>query len=91
MAVKLDCAKRIEQVCAFIDKKGAIKRFKLTDDQGMDVVDITLGNQEAGEWVLREVPEGREIVGLYCNSTSSSSCLESLGLITWKPKLANRA
>ena len=56
------------------------------DDQGEDLVDLVLGEQSEGEWVIREMPEGKEIIGLYCNNLSHKRYLESLGLILWKPK-----
>ena len=89
VTAKVDSTKKVEQACAFIDNKGYIKRFRLMDDEGMDIIDITLGDQEAGEWVFREIPEGKEVVGIYCNTTSNTSCIESLGLIIWKPKTIN--
>ena len=67
-SAKIDITKKIEQVCVFVSRDGAINRFRLMDDEGGDVVDLILGEQEAGEWVIRELPEGKEIIGLYCNT-----------------------
>ena len=44
VTAKVDSTKKVEQACAFIDNKGNIKRFRLMDDEGMDIVDITLGD-----------------------------------------------
>lgn len=85
-SAKIDITKRIDQVCAFVNNDGQINRFRLLDDQGEDVVDLVLGEQTAGEWVIREVPAGKEIVGLYCNTQSHRRHIESIGLILWKPK-----
>ena len=69
-----------------MSRDGQINRFRLMDDQGGDVVDLVFGEQEAGEWVIRELPEGKEIIGLYCNTQSHRRYIESIGLILWKPR-----
>ena len=87
-SVKIDISRRVEQVCAFVGHGGQIHRFRLMDDQGEDVVDLVFSEQETGEWMIRDVPEGKEIIGLYCNTQSHRRHIECIGLILWKPKKA---
>ena len=58
--------------------------MKIWDDEGNEVVDITFYGDGNGDWVEQEIPEGKEIIGMFC-STVKHHDMTSLGFIVWTP------
>ncbi len=66
------------------DGGGKIFALKVTDNQGVELFNVTFGYNNAN-WHIREIPEDQEIIGFYCNNSNDYYYMKSLGFITWKP------
>ena len=65
-----------------------LSKFRLTDEYSQNIVDLVWHNCHDGQWVTREIPKGKEIIGFYCNTSGkdpSANGLYRLGFIVWTP------
>ena len=82
--VKIDVTKRIRKISMFVcTANNYLKRLKLISDQDEDLVDLTWWTNNQGVWITQEIPYDCEIIGFYCN-TSTSNFICRLGFILWK-------
>ena len=90
--IPVDHTKKIAKVSMYVYTfTGELLRLKMVDSTNQPIVDHKF---REGEWSLcvwfhRDIPEDRDIIGLYCNNTIDSCYIKSLGFITWKPNIAS--
>ena len=71
------------------EENGMLRKLKMTDVNEVEVVRIDFQNRETETeeneelWQTRDIPEGKEIVGLYANTENDTGCIGSLGFILW--------
>ena len=62
-------------------------KLKLIDDKGHAIVNLDWTNKfdGRGKWITRDIPVGKEIIGLYCTTTKYDLSIPFLGFIVWTP------
>ena len=61
----------------------AIVGFKLTDKEGIDIVDLNWAG--VGAWQSQEIEDGQEIVGFNVNTSKYPNAIPRIGLVLWTP------
>ena len=51
----------------------------ISDDDGYE------SKYNTEQWITREIPIGKEIIGLYCNTSGDVRYIKSLGFVLWTP------
>ena len=91
--VDVDDTKTIRTVRVFVPKHSSkhLNKLQMLDDRGSKIVDVTwyTGDDQNGEWITKEIPEGREIIGFYCNTSKDGTFILRLGFILWYPPQFN--
>ena len=78
-------SKKIVKISVCIKEGKYLHGLRLIDDAGANVVNI-IGKDE-GDWIEKDIPVGKEIIGLYCN-TKNGELYESIhrfGFMVWTP------
>ena len=63
----------------------SILKMRLIDDEGNYIFDQVFSTDEEGKWITQVIPDDKEMIGFYCNSSSDSTCFEKFGIILWTP------
>ena len=90
--IPVDHTKKIVKVSMYVYTfTGELLRLKMVDNDNQPIVDHKFreGDWSLCEWFHRDVPQDRDIIGLYCNNTIDDCYIKSLGFITWKPNIAS--
>ena len=68
-------------------QNGCISKFQLIDTDGETVVQWSSQSiVEGKEWeITRDIPEDKEIIGIYCNTSYHTHYINKLGFILWTP------
>ena len=83
-SVQIDVTRRIRKISMFVcTANNYLKRLRLIDDNNENLADLTWWTNDQGEWITQEIPYDSEIIGFYCN-TSTSNFICRLGFILWK-------
>ena len=56
--------------------------LRLIDENGVNIVKVNF-YPRAGDWFIKDIPEGKEVIGLYCNTNNHLNVIERLGFILW--------
>ena len=87
---EVDITRRIAKVGMHIVADFLV-RMKLLDDNDEEILELVWwpdGDKHGAKCVWREIPEGQEIIGLYCNTSTDHErhCrMQCMGLILWTP------
>jgi len=54
------------------------------DENDQIILEETWDPRDEGKWIIKEIPEGKEIIGVYCNTTEKH-CISKFGFILWTP------
>ena len=83
----LDPQKTIRKVCIRLNKQNNfIFGVKILDDTGAELANLFDSGAGYGEWQTQEIPEGKEIIGFYGNTTQER--IQCFGLVVWTPNPA---
>ena len=64
-----------------------VGRLRLIDEEGQYIVNLKWWTRKRkGEWVFQDIPEGKEIIGLQCNTRDAGCHLRRVGWVLWTPK-----
>ena len=44
-----------------------LQGLRMTDEDGNHVVDLTWYYNQQGQWHTEDIPDGKDIIGIYCN------------------------
>ena len=90
-SVAVDASKRISQVAMYLNSSNAIYRMRLVEKTGLKLVDLVFNSYQHKDckWVVRDIPEGQEIIGLYCNTSNHPYYIQNIGFILWTPPNQN--
>ena len=77
---RFDVSEEIRKVSMKVNGK-YLNGLRLINRSGGNVLDLSFYND--GKWIKRDIPEGKEIIGIYCNT--SQDLIQRLGFILWTP------
>ena len=83
----IDQSKVVRMVGLLLSNRNTIRGIRLLGEGGEILIDQVWLDKPTNKWVMQEVPEGQEIIGMYGSLTSgqSNAYIQSLGFITWVP------
>ena len=61
-----------------------LNQMVIWDNEGNEMHRVKWYNG-GGQWHYITIPEGKEIIGFYCNTEDHSSDLRRLGFMLWEP------
>ena len=81
----IDGAKKLVKISVRVKEGKYLHGLRLIDDSGTNVVDINA--KDEGEWVTKDIPTGKEIVGYYCSTKKGDldDSIHRLGFLVWTP------
>ena len=76
----------------FVSSNYQLCKLKLIDEQGDNILSLnwTKTYDNRGKWFTRDIPDDKEIIGLYCTTEKYNYSIPFIGFILWSP-LAERA
>ena len=80
----VDISKKIVKISVRVKEEGKkITGLRLIDDADANVVDIN--TKDEGDWATKDIPAGKEIIGLYCSTQKGDleDSIHRLGFILW--------
>ena len=85
--IMIDQNKPIRMIGLLLSNRNTIRGIRLLGESGEVLIDQVWLDMPTNKWVMREVPFGQEIIGLYGSLTSgqANAYIQSLGFITWVP------
>ena len=90
--VPVDLSKhKIARVSMYVyTYSGELLRMKFTDSFGQVLFEQRFrdGDYSLCHWYSREIPPDRDIIGVYCNTSTDACYIKSLGFILWRPNPA---
>ena len=89
--IKVDPSQKISFVSMYVyTYSGELLRLKFSDNYGNVLVDHKFwdGHYSLCRWEKHEIPQDKEIIGVYCNTSSDTCYIKSLGFILWRPPFA---
>ena len=82
----VDPDKRISQICIKLKRPDNILcGMRLMDDNGDSLLELEWQKRDDSEWDTRDVPAGKEIIGMYMSKSGDPEWIQSLGFILWTP------
>ena len=79
----VDTNRKIVKIMVYLKYGEMLTALKLIDSEGQSALIAEWGLVESGEWVTQTIPEGKEIIGMYCRTEYMT--IEKLGFIVWTP------
>ena len=79
----IDVSKKIAKVMVYVKFGEMLTALKMIDCEGKILMQLDWGLIEQGEWVSQVIPDGKEIIGMYCRTEYMT--IEKLGFIVWTP------
>jgi len=69
----------------FVSTSYYLCKLRLTDDTGQNIVNLDWTNKfdGQGKWITRDIPAGKQIIGLYCTTTKYDFSIPCVGFIVW--------
>ena len=55
------------------------------DESGDALLELEWQKRDDSEWDTRDVPAGKEIIGMYMSKSGDPEWIQSLGFIVWTP------
>lgn len=84
--IEIDTEKTIRKVSIYVEKqRHRFCKMIIKDDKDEEMCNIRMCECDRGDWVDIEIPEGKEIVGLFCNTESHHADMQGLGFNLWTP------
>ena len=59
--------------------------MKLSDKHDEAIIDETWDKRDDGNWITREIPAAKEIIGVFVNTTFESDRIKKIGFLVWTP------
>jgi len=88
-SVEVSTIRPIRQISMFVSYSSSyyLCKLRLLDDKGQNIVNLDWTNKfdGRGKWITRDIPVGKEIIGLYCTTTKYDFSIPFLGFIVWSP------
>lgn len=71
----------------FVSNSWHMCKLRLIDERGHNIVDLDWTNKfnGKGKWHTRDIPMGKEIIGLYCTTAKYDYSIPCVGFILWTP------
>ena len=84
-SVDVDPTKHIRQISMFVTDAWSLAKLRLTDDHGDNFVDLewTSKYDNRGQWLTRDIPADKTIIGLYCNTQKYDFAIPCVGFTVW--------
>ena len=73
---KLDTSKRVARVSVKVrNDQFFMDALRVEDDEGNVILDLVWCESKDSEWQTRQIPEGKEIIGLYMSKKGSAEAI----------------
>ena len=59
--------------------------MKFSDEHDQAIIDETWDKRDDGNWITREIPAAKEIIGVFVNTTFESDRIKKIGFLVWTP------
>ena len=81
--IDVDETRHIRKVSILVNDEFDLKALKLIDANDKIIAQLGWYTDEGECWVTKDIPEGKEIIGFYCNT--EGLYINRLGFILWTP------
>ena len=83
--IAIDTVRTIRSISLKMHEKKLINGIRLADEEGNNIVEETWETRfNTGAWVTKQIPEGKEIIGLQC-TIKNNMAITRLDFLLWKP------
>ena len=73
---KLDTSKRVARVSVKVrNDQFFMDALRVEDDEGNVILDLVWCESKDSEWQTRQIPQGKEIIGLYMSKKGSAEAI----------------
>ena len=84
--VEVNSRKRVAKISMLVHRGWALRGIRLIDENENYIIDTVFNcTQREGDWITRIIPEGQEIIGIVCSTSSNTFFISHIAFLLWRP------
>ena len=89
--VTIDTTKTIRKVAMFVtsNQRRFLNKLRFLDENNEVIAELVCYDDNHGQWITHDIPSGKEIIGIYCNTNKEKLYICRMGFMLWTPPPVN--